>query len=165
MKLNRLETHDRLQHFKKDQSLNVAKGAEDCLKRNPDSLLIQDKCPYIYLFAHPRTAEDGVTKIMYWQPRISRPTPQTNSYCFRAISKTDRIEVCWLLPPQETWGQYEKGKVTENQDVKWSIEMFKANFKILDDAHPEDLPEERQKAILRQVLTEIRQDSMMNKLY
>ena len=52
MKLNRLETHDRLIHFKKDQEANIFQGAEDCLKKNPDSLFFQSKCPYVYLFAH-----------------------------------------------------------------------------------------------------------------
>lgn len=35
MKIQRLEAHDRLLHFKKDQEANIFSGAEDCLKRNP----------------------------------------------------------------------------------------------------------------------------------
>ena len=100
MKVDRLETHDRLLHFKKDQALNIAQGAEDCLKRNPLSLAIQSRSPYVYLFAHPRTADDGFTKRMLWQPRLTRPKAQTNSYLFRAQSNSDVIEVCWLLPPR-----------------------------------------------------------------
>src|SRR6185436_5338043 len=121
MKLNRLETHDRLQHFVKDQSQNIFLGAEQCLKDNPLSLAIQEKSPYVYLFAHPRTADDGVTKVMYWDPRLSIPEAQTNSYLFRAISKTDTIEVIWLIPPREMWPQYDMGKVTESNEVAWSI--------------------------------------------
>src|SRR5882672_2443569 len=114
MKINRLETHDRLMHFKKDQEANIFQGAEDCLKKNPLSLAIQDKSPYVYIFAHPRTADDGVNKRMLWDPRLSIPEPQTNSYLFRAISKTDIIEVIWMLPPVETWPQYKKGNITES---------------------------------------------------
>src|SRR5579863_4273753 len=99
MKINRLETHDRYQHFIKDQSETIFQGAEKCLKENPLSIAIQEKSPYIYIWAHPRTAEDGVNKRMLWQPRLSIPEPQTNSYLFRATSKTDLIEVVWILPP------------------------------------------------------------------
>ncbi len=153
MKLNRLETHDRYKHFINDQWEMVSKGAEQCLKENPDSLAIQQKCPYVYLFAHPRTADDGVTKRLLWQPRISRPKPQTNSYCFRAQSNTDLIEVCWLLPPNEMWDQYEEGMVAESNLVAWSIEQYRNNRDKLERPHPDDLPEERAKQIFREILS------------
>ena len=143
MKLNRLETHDRLLHFKEEQSINIFQGAEDCLKRNPDSLIMQEKSPYIYIFAHPRTGDDGVTKRMLWQPRLTKPKAQTNSYLFRAQSKTDIIEVCWLLPPRELWDQYKTGKITEDPIILWSIDQFINNRKELEAPDPEDLSDER----------------------
>lgn len=158
MKINRLETHDRLQHLVKDQSANIFQGAEDCLKKNPDSLAIQEKSPYVYLFAHPRTADDGVTKRMLWQPRLSVPEAQTNSYLFRAMSKTDVIEIIWLIPPKEMWAQYEKGKVTESNEVAWSIEMFKHKKSYLEKPHPDDMPEERARLILKAIVDEKLQD-------
>jgi hypothetical protein len=159
MKINRLETHDRLQHFVKDQSANIFQGAEDCLKKNPYSLAIQEKSPYIYLFAHPRTDEDGTTKRMLWQPRLSIPSPQTNSYLFRAISKTDLIEVIWIIPPRELWDMYEKGKITENADIAWFINQFQFNRKKLKEPHPDDMPEEKSRIILRAVIFEKIQQS------
>lgn len=152
MKLNRLETHDRLLHFKKDQEANVFQGAEDCLKRNPLSLALQDKCHYVYMFAHPRTDEDGVTKRMIWQPRLTKPAPQTNSYLFRAISKTDVIEVCWLLPPRELWNQYRQGNVTEDNEVLWSINEFETNRKQLGKPAHDDLTDEKIKIIYKQIV-------------
>lgn len=152
MKIERLETHDRLLHFKKTQENNIQQGVEDCLKHNPDSLALQDLCKYIYIFAHPRTDDDGVTKRMLWQPRISRPEPQTNSYLFRAVSKTDLIEICWMIPPIETWGQYMKGNITESDIVLWSINQFNNNKKRLGDSHPEDYPENIQDDIYRSFL-------------
>lgn len=154
MKINRLETHDRLQHFVKDQAINIFQGAEDCLKRNPDSLAIQEKSPYIYLFAHPRTDEDGVTKRMIWQPRLSIPKAQTNSYLFRALSHSDIIEVIWLIPPREMWSQYDLGKVTENPDIAWSIHQFQHSRQELEKPHPEDMPEERGRLILKAIVDE-----------
>jgi hypothetical protein len=156
MKINRLEAHDRLQYLIKDQSLNIFQGAEDCMKRNPLSLAIQEKSPYIYLFAHPRTADDGVNKIMYWQPRLSIPEPQTNSYLFRAISKTDLIETCWLIPPQEMWKQYQKGNVTENEIVVWSINQYKTKREELAQPHPDDMPQERGRRILKEIVDDHR---------
>ena len=158
MKINRLETHDRLQHFVKDQSINIFQGAEDCLKKNPDSLAIQEKSPYVYLFAHPRTTDDGLNKRMLWQPRLSIPEAQTNSYLFRAISNTDIIEIVWLIPPKEMWKQYDKGLVTESNEVAWSIEMFKHKRKQLEKPHPDDMPEERARLILKAIVDEKLQD-------
>lgn len=154
MRVNRLEAHDRYQHLIKDQSQNVFQGAEDCMKKNPLSLAIQDKSPYVYIFGHPRTADDGVTKVMYWQPRLSIPPVQPNSYLFRATSKTDLIEVIWLIPPKEMWGQYKKGNVTEDQTVEWCINQFKNNKQILERPHAEDFPEYRARAILQQIINE-----------
>lgn len=165
MKINRLETHDRLLHFKKSQSENVFKGAEDCLKKNSDSLFLQSKSPYIYLFAHPRTCDDGITKKMFWQPRLTKPEVQTNSYLFRAISNTDLIEVCWLLPPQEMWKQYQKGNVTEHKEVLWSINQYVNCKNSLQERDPEDLPDERANFIWKELIASKRHDKMVKSLY
>lgn len=157
MKLNLLETHDRYQHFIKDQSANIFQGTEDCLKKNPLSLALQEKSPYIYIFAHPRTAEDGVTQRMLWQPRLGIPKAQTNSYLFRALSHSDIIEVVWMLPPREMWSQYQKGHVTESNWTAWSIAQFQSDRSILEKPHPEDMSEERATEILKQIIAEHRQ--------
>lgn len=154
MKINRLEAHDRLKHFKEDQSINIFKGAEDCLKINPLSLQLQDHSHYIYLFAHPRTDDDGVTKVMYWQPRLTKPKAQTNSYLFRAQSKTDIIETCWLIPPGQMWAQYVKGNVTESDVVLWSINEYKFNRENLQASEPDDLPNSRIKEIYKMIIPE-----------
>lgn len=165
MKLNRLETHDRLNHLIQDQSANIFQGAEDCLKRNPDSLAIQEKSPYVYIFAHPRTADDGLSKRMLWQPRLSIPKAQTNSYLFRALSNSDIIEVVWMIPPREMWPQYEKGKVTESNEVAWSIEMFKHKRAELEKPHPHDMGEESARMILKQIVDEKLQEVRRPKVY
>lgn len=165
MKVNLFETHDRLLHFKKDQEANIFLGAEDCLKHNEDSLFYQDRSPYVYLFAHPRTADDGVTKRMLWQPRLQKPEAQINSYLFRARSHSDEIEVCWLIPPPETWAQYKTGLVTEHELVNWSIQQYLSNKKGLEKQHPEDLNEEKAKFILNELIGYKRSNRMMNELY
>jgi len=167
MKLNRLETHDRLLHLKKEQALNINQGAEDCLKHNRLSQGLQYYSPYVYIFAHPRTADDGVTKKMYWQPRLTKPKPQTNSYLFRAVSNTDTMELCWLLPPEETWPQYKKGNVTEHELVLWSIDQYTNHRSHLGKSFLDDLSDEKCKEIYRKVAKEIdeeiRDDKMTTK--
>ena len=165
MKINTFETHDRLVHFKKDQEANIFQGAEDCLKHNVDSLFYQDRSPYVYLFAHPRTADDGFTKRMIWQPRLFKPEAQINSYLFRAISHTDIIEVCWLIPPPETWSQYKTGNVTEHETVNWCVQQFLSNKKGLEARHEDDLSEDKAKHILTELICEKRNKRMMSNLY
>lgn len=165
MKINRLETHDRYEHFIEDQSLNIAQGAEDCLRKNPLSLLLQDRSPYIYLFAHPRTDDDGVTKRMLWQPRLTKPKAQTNSYLFRAQSKTDIIQVCWLLPPREMWPQYQKGNVTESDLVVWSIDQFLNNRVKFEQEDAEDLPDQAIRHIYREIDAVNGKNKLMDGLY
>lgn len=165
MKIQRLETHDRLLHFKKDQALNLAQGAEDCLKKNFLSIELQKYSPYIYMFAHPRTADDGVTKRMIWQPRLTKPKAQTNSYLFRAKSNSDIIEVCWMIPPREMWPQYVKGNITENETVIWSVDQFSNNRKKLEEKDPEDLSDEKCKWIYRTIAREIDEQNRIEQLY
>ncbi len=163
MKLNRLETHDRLLHLKEDQSKVIQQGAEDCLKKNPLSLALQERSPYVYLFGHPRTADDGVTKKMFWQPRLGKPSAQSNSYLFRAKSKTDNIEVCWLLPSYETWGQHKKGNVTESDFVTWSISQYINNRKELEKPFEDDLPQAKINDILLDIAREMEEDVRIRK--
>lgn len=165
MKVNRLETHDRYQHLMQDQSKVIAEGAEECLKRNSMSLAIQSRAPYVYLFAHPRTHEDGVTKRLIWQARLTKPKAQTNSYLFRAKSNTDIIEVCWLIPPREMWDQYIKGNVTASDDVMWSIEQFRHNRAELEAPFPDDVSEIRFRQIMMDIGLQLEQEARMKKMY
>ena len=139
MKINILEAHDRKQHLIKNESEIIAQGAEDCLKKNNLSLQLQDKSPYIYIFAHPRTSDDGVSKRLLWQPRLTKPAPQTNSYLFRVKSKTDVLEVIWCIPQKELWGQYKKGNITESELVLWSIDQYENHRKKLAEKDKDDL--------------------------
>jgi hypothetical protein len=165
MKVNRLETHDRLKHLVKDQSLNISQGATDCLRSNSLSLAMQDRSPYIYIFAHPRTADDGVTKRMLWQPRLTKPKAQTNSYLFRAKSHSDVLEVCWLLPPKEMWDQYKKKNVTESEWVLYSIDQYVNNRQKLEEKHPEDLEDKVIQHIYQEIKRTKSTQTLMDKLH
>jgi hypothetical protein len=163
MKLNRLETHDRLQHFKEDQAQTIFQGVDDCLKKNEDSLALQERSRYIYIFAHPRTADDGVTKRMLWQPRLTKPKAQTNSYLFRAQSKTDIVMICWLIPPRELWKQYQKGNITDEPTILWSINQFCHHREQLEASEKDDLSNERIKQIWEEIKMMKRAQKVMGK--
>ncbi len=56
------------------------------------------------------------------------------------------------------WKQYDKGLVTESNEVSWSIEMFRHKRKQLEKPHPDDMPEERSRLILKAIVDEKLQD-------
>ena len=149
--IDQLETHDRWQKFSKEQEVNIFKGVEDCLKSNPLSIALQDRSHYIYIWAHPRTHEDGATKVLYWQPRLTKPTPQTNSYLFRCLSKKDTVEVCWILPPREMWPEYDEGKIAASDIVRYSIDMFINHREKMSKSEEDDLSDGEIKFIYKEV--------------
>lgn len=132
MKLDRLETHDRLQHFTK-QSFDIAECCQDMINKRPFG-----EHPF-YIFAHARTDEDGVRKRLIWQPRLTKPKSQSNSMLFKAYPGTETIKVIWMIPSEELWGQYGKGLMTENKIVSESIHDFNHNRAKLEQKEDDDL--------------------------
>ena len=164
MKINRLEAHDRYKFLLKDQSDAVSKGAEECLKKNPLSLAYQEKSPYVYLYGHARTHENGVDKRILWEPRLTKPKPEPNSFLFRAKSKSDNLEICWILPPVEFFSQYKHGNIIEKaSDVSWSIYQYLNNREELGKPEQEDLPDNKCKDILLNIARELEQQALINK--
>jgi hypothetical protein len=147
MKIDRLETHDRLEHLKK-QSFNI----EDCCQN------LIDQKPFgnhpFYIFAHPRTDDDGVSKRLIWQPRLTKPRAQTNSMLFKAYPGTDNIRICWMIPAVELWDQYKQGNVTEDEITSWSIHQYKTNRNQLETREEDDLSDAQIDSIYREIKTE-----------
>ncbi len=158
MKLNRLETHDRYQQFTK-QSFNIAECCQDLINQRPFG-----NYPF-YIFAHTRTDEDGVTKRLIWQPRLTKPKSQTNSMLFKAYPGTDKVKIIWMLPTRELWDQYKKGNVTESETVLYSIDMFENHRNLLDAKEDDDLTDERIDQIYRDLSIEAKQKKHIEKLH
>lgn len=146
MKIDRLETHDRLEHLKK-QSFSIEECCQDLIDQRPFG-----NHPF-YIFAHARTDDDGVNKRLIWQPRLTRPAPQTNSMLFKAYPGTDVIKVCWMLPAVEVWNEYKKGNVTEHDITAWSIVAYETNRAELACPEEDDLSEEKIDSIYREIAT------------
>lgn len=150
MKINRLETHDRLLEFQKQADL-VAQGVQDCIDNVPDTI----KTPF-YVFGHARTigmdekvdiarqmGELDLNKIpssrMVWMPMPRKPKAVLNSYLFRARKNSDIVEIIWILPPRELWEQYEPGKMTHDETIYFSIQTYLHNKEELEASTEEDL--------------------------
>lgn len=144
MKLNILDAHDRYQQFTK-QSFDIGECCQDLINQRP----FGDNS--FYIFAHARTDDDGVTKRLIWQPRLTKPKAQTNSMLFKAYPGTDIIKVIWMIPAREMWEQYEKGKLTENKTVCESIYDFKYNRQKLESREDDDLSDEQIDAVYREI--------------
>src|SRR5271163_3631557 len=132
MKISRIDAHDRFEHFKK-QDFSISECCQDLINQKPFG-----NVPF-YIFAHARTDDDGVTKRLIWQPRLTKPKAQTNSMLFKAYPKTDLIKIIWMIPARELWGQFEKGKLTQSSIVCNSIEAFKAEREKLEAKEDDDL--------------------------
>ena len=144
MKLNRLETHDRFQYFT-NQSFDISECCQNLIDQKPFG-----GHPF-YIFAHARTDDDGITKRLIWQPRLTKPKAQSNSMLFKAYPGTDNIKIIWMIPAEELWGQFMKGKITENKLIFDSITSFINNKKSLEEKEIDDLPDFQIEEIYKQI--------------
>lgn len=149
MKINRLDAHDRYEHFTK-QSFDIAECCQDLINKKP----FGDHA--FYIFAHARTLEDGATKTLIWQPRLTKPQAQSNSMLFKAYPGTDVIKVIWMIPAPELWDQYTKGKMTQNKTVCESIEAYKTNRKKLEEKEDDDMSDKQIDEIYKELSRDAR---------
>ena len=136
MKLNRLETHDRFEYFKK-QSFSIGECCQDLINQRPFG-----DVPF-YIFAHARTDDDGVTKRLIWQPRLTKPKAQENSLLFKGYPGSDIVKVIWMIPQKELWSQFELGKIMENITIVESVDAYKNDRASLESREVDDLSDER----------------------
>lgn len=141
MKLDRLETHDRFVHFT-GQSFDIAQCCQHLIDQKPFG-----DHPF-YIFAHPRTDDNGIDKRLVWQPRLSKPYAQTNSMLFKAYPNSDVLKVIWILPTREMWEQYSHTKLCENKVIAESIYDFLINREKLEAPEEDDPSSQRIQELL-----------------
>jgi len=146
MRIDRLETYDRLKHFK-EQSFDISECCQDIIEKRPFG-----SHPF-YIFAHARTDEDGVTKRLIWQPRLTKPKAQTNSMLFRAYPASDRIDIIWMIPAEELWKQFQEGKLLEDNTILRSIRNYVSHRDLLEKKEDGDLDDHQIDAIYRNIAT------------
>lgn len=147
MKIDILDAHDRYQHLSKQQ-FDISECCQDLINKRP-----YGDYPF-YIFAHTRTEEDGVTKRLIWQPRLTKPKAQTNSMLFKGYPGTDLIKVIWMIPAREMWDQYKKGNITQNQTVSESIHDFQNDRGKLEAKEEDDLDDETIDRIYQEIAKE-----------
>ena len=144
MKVDILDAHDRYLHFMK-QSFDIGECVQDLINKEPFG-----KHPF-YIFAHARTDDDGVTKRLIWQPRLTKPEAQTNSMLFKAYPGTDKVKIIWMIPDRLMWYQYKKGNVTQSDMVWDSIVKFRSAKDLLEAPEPDDYSDAQIDAIYREI--------------
>lgn len=152
MKISRLETHDRFLELKK-QSFDIGECCQDLINQRPFGN------HSFYIFAHARTDDDGTTKRLIWQPRLSKPFAQTNSMLFKAYPGSDKIKVIWMIPEEHLWPEFQKGNVVENQTIVNSIRDFKYHKEILELPEPDDMTDIE----IDKIYTEMKRKSGLSK--
>lgn len=144
MKVDRKDAHDRYQHFTK-KNFNISECCQNLIDQRPFGN------HSFYIFVHSRTDDDGVTKRVIWQPRLTKPKAQTNSMLFKAYPGQDVIKVIWMIPQRELWKQYQIGNVTENKLILDSINNFLYNRGKLEAQEDDDLSDDVIDAIYRDI--------------
>jgi hypothetical protein len=155
MKIDILDAHDRYQHLTKQQ-FDIGECCQDLINKRPFG-----EHPF-YIFAHARTEDDGVTKRLIWQPRLTKPKAQTNSMLFKGYPGRDTIKVIWMIPERHLWSQFQKGKLTQSQIVAESIHDFQHDRQKLEAKEDDDLSDEVIDKIYQEIARSSRGFSVLN---
>lgn len=158
LKINPLDAHDRYQHFTK-QSFSISECCQDLINKAPFG-----SRPF-YIFAHARTDDDGVTKRLIWQPRLTKPRAQSNSMLFKAHPGTDVLLVIWMIPAEELWEQFYKGNMMQNKLVYDSIQAFKHNREHLEAPDGDDAGDEEVAMIYKDICAQAKHEKLMTNLW
>jgi hypothetical protein len=158
MKIDIKDAHDRLKHFTK-QDFSISECCQNLIDQRPFG-----DYPF-YIFAHARTDDDGVTQRMIWQPRLTKPSSQTNSMLFKVYPGSDIVRVIWMIPKKELWDQFEKGNLTENKVIVESIHDFKFNRKKLEAKEQDDLCDAHIDYIYRKIALQAQEKKMMERAF
>lgn len=157
MKINRLDAHDRYKHLT-NQSFDIGECCQDLIDQKPFG-----DHPF-YIFAHTRTEEDGSTKRLIWQPRLTKPRAQTNSMLFKAYPGSDVLKVIWMIPARELWGQYDKHLLTANKTVSESIYDFQFHRNKLEEREDDDMTDEQIDQVYKEVSANAKRSKDMPKV-
>lgn len=141
MKLNRLETHDRLHYFL-NQQFQMGDCAQSLIDQQPFG-----EHPF-YILCHPRTHDDGINKRYIWSPWIWKSRAQTNAMLLKAYPNSDIVKIMWILPPREMWNSFKTGTIFESSLILNSIYAFEKDKSSLEQPEPDDPPIEQAQMIV-----------------
>jgi len=173
MRLDRLETHDRLLDVQKKNLNTITSGLEECIKNRPAAFTHR----HFYIHVHKRTVgldekiailqqdirevllnpllnrrfhriEDIPELRVIYMPRATRPIPSENSMLFRCFPQDgNALEPIWIIPEESTWPNYAKGMIMNDEFIAECIEIFKTNPSFFCKTDELDYNEEELKKI------------------
>ena len=147
MKIDRLDAHDRLLDLLgKPHTQSIGECCQSLIDQRPFG-------PHpFYIFSHARTEDNRPdVKRIVWQPRLTRPKPQTNSMLFKGYPGTDMVKVIWMIPDRCLWDQFRKGNLTQHAIVCESIFNFEHHREKLEQREEDDLSDEEIDRIYREI--------------
>jgi hypothetical protein len=175
MKINRLDAHDRLEYFTK-QNFDIGQTCQDIINQRPfgehsfyifahkreipldvrEAIFLEDLRQSLIDLTYVRkynSIEEVPTHKIIWIPRLTKPQAQENSMLFKACPGYDFIRVIWMIPDSGMFDAYSKGKMLENKTVVESIHLFKTDPGKLEQKEDDDLPDE----VIKKIYEEIKQ--------
>lgn len=158
MKLKTSDVTDRYDHFLK-QDFDIQACCQDLIDKKPFG-----DVPF-YIFVHARTDDDISRKRLIWQPRLTKPSAQSNSMLFKAYPGTDVVKMLWILPQRELWEQFKRGNLMENRFIVESILEFQKDKAKMEAPEPDDLADSQVRYIYEQARTASRNEQMFQNAF
>lgn len=184
-----LDAHDRLQHIRK-YSESVAQGIQDCINNRPPQF---GNLPF-YIFAHGRTISYDERKSYYrddfhkslldptykrkyhtieevpsnrivYMPRLRKPKAEPNSMLFKYYPLQDVHHIKWILPPQETWSQYQYKMLTADETIYVSIQNYLHKKDELEALEEDDLSDDKINAIYQDIANTFGHKAIFKPIY
>jgi hypothetical protein len=161
IKINTLETHDRLLDFKKKNQDTISQQIHKMVMQRPF-----DDHPF-YIFAHKKTVDmhdqliyiqegcppDKIpTHRIIWQPRLRKPKAETNTMLFKVDpSYPDQVKIIWILPDESQWEAYKKGQMCQDPTTVESIYAYENDRASLEAPEEDDPTDERARTIYQRL--------------
>lgn len=163
MKINRLETHDRFEHFKKNQK-DLDNFLQKVNEERPFGLH-----PFYVFIIHKKTLgldekldlvkknkylklEDTPEALMAIQARLSKPQAAPNTTLIKIYPAQEYCKVIWTLPQQELWDQFLKDTIfNEDELTLRSILAYLNDRRSLEAYEADDPKSEEEFYYLRKI--------------
>ncbi len=147
---------DNTEFWKENSEENYVKCIQDLIKSKP----FGDHKFYIFSFVKRIDDQTG-KKIMYHQPRLTRPDPVPGTSLMK-VNPNDigTATIIWTLPNQENFGLYQFGKAFQDQFVYECVQKFLNNRGDMIKPDPDDLNDNQ----IREIYRDLKQKSKAKKL-
>lgn len=157
--LKNVKIKDNTEFWKQNSERNYVECVQNLIASKP----FGDRKFYIFSFVKRIDDESG-KKVMYHQPRLTRPEPLPGTTLMKVDPKhPEEAIIVWTLPNQENFGLYKHGKMFADQFVSECIDKFLKNPNSLIQPDPDDLNDEQIRQVYKELKYEIKSKKKNNK--